>query len=299
MTWKNELVVLGYLSIFGASVAAMLWWRKRQRKTRLPFGEDLKLLRAPGETQLGLVHKLEDQSVIWLLGASLLPVMVFIGLVTVVAKLPETIQLGGVAVSLLVVIATFYASARWFAGKTTEIGNRYLGYFGERVVGEHLEPLKAQGWRIFHDVPGSANGQGFNIDHVAVGPTGVYVIETKTRRKGEARPGFDDHKVYFDGHVLVWPWGEDSHGLEQTERNADWLSAALFPKIGEFVPVIPVLTLPGWSVEMKPSRDPRRCRVTNPKGLAKFLPTGTNLLVSPQLDEIAAKLDALCRDVKY
>ena len=292
-------MVLGYLALFGASAAALIWRRKYQRKMRLPFGEDLKLLRMPGETQLGLVRKLEDDSIQWLLWASILPLVVFSGLMAVVAKLPETIQLGGVAVALLAVAGTFYASAKWFAGKTTEIGNRYLGYFGERVVGEHLEPLKALGWRIFHDVPGSANGHAFNIDHVAVGPTGVYVIETKTRRKGEARPGFDDHKVYFDGHVLVWPWGEDSHGLEQTERNADWLSATLFPKIGEFVPVIPVLTLPGWWVEMKPSRDPRRCRVTNPKGLPKFLPSGTSLLVSPQIDEIAAKLDALCRDVKY
>ncbi len=299
MTWKNELIVLGYFMLFAACVVALIWRRKSQRKTRLPFGEDLKLLRVPGETQLALVRKLEDESLIWMFGAALLPVFVFLGLVTITAKLPATLQLGGVAVTLLATAATFYAAAKWFAGKTTEIGNRYLGYFGERVVGEALEPLKAQGWRVFHDVPCSANGNAFNIDHVAVGPTGVYVIETKTRRKGGARPGFDDHKVYFDGHALVWPWGEDNHGLEQTEQNAEWLSATLFPNIGEFVPVIPILTLPGWWVEMKPARDPRRCRVTNPKGLPKFLPNGPCLLVQAKIDEIAAKLDARCRDVAY
>lgn len=299
MTWKNELIVLGYFMLFAACVVALIWRRKSQRKTRLPFGEDLKLLRVPGETQLALVRKLEDESLIWMFGAALLPVFVFLGLATITAKLPATLQLGGVAVTLLATAATFYAAAKWFAGKTTEIGNRYLGYFGERVVGEALEPLKAQGWRVFHDVPCSANGNAFNIDHVAVGPTGVYVIETKTRRKGGARPGFDDHKVYFDGHALVWPWGEDNHGLEQTEQNAEWLSATLFPNIGEFVPVIPILTLPGWWVEMKPARDPRRCRVTNPKGLPKFLPNGPCLLVQAKIDEIAAKLDARCRDVAY
>lgn len=299
MTWKNELIVLGYLILFVACVAALIWRRKCQRKTRLPFGEDLKLLRASGETQLGLVRKLEDESILWLVSAAFLPVLVFFGLVSVVTKLPATVQLGGVAVMLLAVGAAFYASAKWFAGKTTEIGNRYLGYFGERVVGEALEPLKAQGWRVFHDVPGVDNGRKFNIDHVAVGPTGVYVIETKTRRKGAARPGFDDYKVYFDGHALVWPWGEDNHGLDQAERNADWLSATLFPGIGEFVPVLPILTLPGWWVEMKPARDPRRCRVTNPKGLPKFLPNGPCLLVQAKIDEIAAKLDARCRDVAF
>jgi hypothetical protein len=299
MTWKNELILLGYLALFGACVAVLLWRQKCQRKTRLPFGEDLKLLRAPGETQLGLVRKLEEDSLIWLLGAAALPLTVFIILGFVTVRLPATVQLGGVAITLLAAGATFYVSAKWFAGKTREIGNRYLGYFGERVVAEHLEPLKAQGWRIFHDVPATANGHPFNLDHVAVGPTGAYVIESKTRRKGGARPGFDDHKVYFDGHVLVWPWGEDNHGLEQAERNAIWLADTLLAETGEHVPVMPVLILPGWWVEMKPSRDPRPCRVTNPKGLSKFLPGGVVVLAQDQIAAIAAKLEARCRDVAY
>jgi hypothetical protein len=179
------------------------------------------------------------------------------------------------------------------------MGNRYLGYFGERIVAEHLEPLKPEGWRVFHDVPGEHNGAKFNIDHVAVGPTGTYVIETKTRRKGGARPGFDDHKVYFDGRRLVWPWGEDNHGLEQAERNAVWLADTLKSELGERVNVTPMLTLPGWWVEMKPSRDTRLCRVTNPKGLPKLLPTGGTILSPQQIEAIAGKLEARCRDVEY
>lgn len=299
MTWKNELIVLGYLAFFAACVAALIWQRKRTRKSRLPFGDDLKLLRAPGETQLGLVHKLEDDSLLWLLGAALLPVITVIGLLSVTLRLPATIQPVGAAITLLAGIAAFYASARWFAGKTSEISNRYLGYFGERIVGEHLEPLKTLGWRIFHDVPGVNNGQAFNLDHVAVGPSGVFVVETKTRRKGGARPGFDDHKVYFDGHALVWPWGEDNHGLEQTERNAVWLASTLTTEMSGQVPVTPVLALPGWWVELKPSRDSRECCVVNPKALVKFLPSGPGLLSSAQIDAIAAKLEARCRNVEY
>ena len=299
MTWKNELILLGYLALFLASVAALLWWQRSQRKTRLPFGEELKLLRAPGETQLGLVRKREEDSVYWLLFAAGLPATVAWVMLSVTLLLPTTLQLGGAAVTLVAVVAFFYFSAKWFAGKTKEIGNRYLGYFGERLVAEHLEPLKARGWRIFHDVPGTANGHAFNLDHVAVGPSGAFVIETKTRRKGGARPGFDDHKVYFDGHALVWPWGEDNHGLEQTERNAVWLADTLLSETGEHIPVTPILTLPGWWVEMKPSRAPRRCRVTNPTGLAEFLPGGARVLAQAQIEAIAAKLEARCRDVAY
>ena len=299
MTWKNELIVLGYLALFAACVAALIWRRKCTRKSRLPFGEELKLLRVPGETQLRLVQKLEEDSFLWLIGAAILPVTVAIVLLFVAALLPAAIQLGGAAITLVAVVASFYVSAKWFTGKTDEIGNRYLGYFGERIVGEYLEPLKALGWRIFHDVPGMSSGHAFNLDHVAVGPSGVFVIETKTRRRGGARPGFDDHKVYFDGQALVWPWGEDNHGLEQAERNAGWLADTLLAEIGTHVPVTPILALPGWWVEMKPSRDSRECRVVNPKALAKFLPSGLSFLSSAQIGVIAAKLEIRCRDVAY
>ena len=236
---------------------------------------------------------------LWLLGSALLPVAVAIALLRATLLLPLTIQPVGAVITILAVVATFYASAKWFAGKTSEICNRYLGYFGERVVGEHLEPLKALGWRIFHDVPGVNNGHAFNLDHVAVGPSGVFVVETKTRRKGNARPGFDDHKVYFDGRALVWPWGEDNHGLEQTERNAIWLASTLLTEMGEHVPVTPILALPGWWVELKPSRDSRECCVVNPKALVKFLPSGAAYLMPDKVAAIAAKLEARCRNVEY
>ena len=299
MTWKNGLIILIYFALFAGAVAALIFQQRRRRKLRLPFGEDMKLLRSPGETQLKLVRKLEEDAIIWVFCAATVPVAVAGLLLWVTTQLPATFQIIGAVITLAAVGCTFYASAKWFAGRTGEIGNRYLGYFGERVVGEHLEPLKALGWRIFHDVPGMNNGNSFNLDHVAVGPAGVFVVETKTRRKGGARPGFDDHKVYFDGHSLVWPWGEDNHGLEQTERNAVWLADTLLTEVGEHVPVTPVLTLPGWWVEMKPARDSRQCRVTNPKTLAKFLPSGPGYLSSSQIAAIAAKLEARCRDVEY
>lgn len=299
MTWTQSLLLFVYLALFMGSIAAMVWWHKRQRKMRLPFGEDLKLLRAPGETQLTLVRKFDEDGFMWMMWAAAAPATVALLLLLGTLKLPKELQLIGVVVTLLAFVAAFILSARWFAVKAQESSNRYLGYFGERLVAEYLEPLKAQGWRVFHDVPAVANGNKFNIDHIAVGQTGVFIIETKTRRKGAARPGFDDHKVYFDGHALVWPWGEDSHGLDQTERNAVWLADTLATEIGERIPVTPILTLPGWWVEMKPSRDPRLCRVTNPKGLAKFLPAGPGILTASQISNIAVKLEARCRDVEY
>lgn len=299
MTLSSGLSFLIYFALFVLSVVALLWWRRRQYKRRLPFPTDIRLLRAPGETQLGLVHKLEEQSVFWILAAGGAPLLVLMGLLAVVLKLPEVMQPGGAAVALLVAAAVFVAAARWFTGKAVGISNRYLGYFGERVVAEYLEPLKAAGWRIFHDVPGRAGGFDFNVDHVAIGPGGVFVVETKTRRKGAARPGYEDFKVYYDGHSLVWPWGEDSHGLAQAEAHATWLTDTLLAETGERIAVVPVLALPGWWVEMKPAREPRPCRVTNPKNLTNTLGALPPVLDSEQITQLAAKLEARCRTVEY
>ncbi len=52
------------------------------------------------------------------------------------------------------------------------------GAIGERATGEILDVLRQEGWAVFHDVkwPGRPRA---NIDHVVVGPPGVYVIDSK------------------------------------------------------------------------------------------------------------------------
>src|SRR3954452_1114585 len=52
------------------------------------------------------------------------------------------------------------------------------GAEGEEATADILGALSAEGWRVFHDVrwPGRAQA---NIDHVLVGPGGVFVIDTK------------------------------------------------------------------------------------------------------------------------
>jgi hypothetical protein len=54
------------------------------------------------------------------------------------------------------------------------------GAAGERRTARLLGPLERHGWAILHDlaVPGSAA----NIDHLAIGPGGVFVIDSKQYR---------------------------------------------------------------------------------------------------------------------
>jgi hypothetical protein len=112
-------------------------------------------------------------------------------------------------------------------------------------VGEQLNQLMRHGFTVYHDLP----FDGFNIDHVIVGPPGVYAVETKTRRKPKDEKGKAAHKVYYDGTRLRYPWGEDTFGLEQAKRNADHLASWLTSATGERVKAEAILTLPGWWVE--------------------------------------------------
>jgi hypothetical protein len=54
------------------------------------------------------------------------------------------------------------------------------GAQGERRTARVLAPLERQGYQLFHDlaIPGSAA----NVDHLVVGPTGVFVIDSKRYR---------------------------------------------------------------------------------------------------------------------
>jgi hypothetical protein len=199
------------------------------------------------------------------------------------------------ALVVLTFVGTFIPAVRWGIRRLIRYHNDRLGYLGERYVGDCLDPLKRKGWYIFHDVPGLAGGRKFNLDHVAVGPSGVWAIETKTRRKGSARMGFDPQKVFFDGMKLVWPWGEDPYGPEQARLSSEWLQAWLLERTGIKLDVRPVLALPGWYV-VKPSN--AEVRVVRPEWLLEDLPNARTVLTNEQIDLIVRQLDLRCRDVE-
>jgi hypothetical protein len=286
-----------YFLLFLALVFGLAFWRRHQRRDRRPFPDQLKLLRGPGETQLKLVRQIEENSALHLcaaLAAPLLASLALLWITTRLSGLPQLVWLGG---SALVLVAALYFSARYLVAKLEESNNRYLGFFGERVVAEHLDPLKAQGFRVFHDVPCGDASAPFNIDHVVAGPSGVFAIETKTRRKGRSREGFAAHEIIYDGQVLAYPWGEDRHGLDQAARQARWLGDWLASLLGRRPPVQPILAFPGWMIIR---RGTGTVTVLNPKEIpAAVTARGPVALDARELDLIARQLESRCRDVEF
>lgn len=52
-----------------------------------------------------------------------------------------------------------------------------VGAEGEELIGKQLEKLAKHGWVVIHDVP--VGDRGANIDHVVVGPGGVFTVNSK------------------------------------------------------------------------------------------------------------------------
>jgi len=105
-----------------------------------------------------------------------------------------------------------------------------------------LSRIQAQGALVFHDFPAGK----FNIDHIVVGRSVVFAVETKSRRK-PASTGKESAKVLYDGESLTYPGGiREQKPIEQAQVQAEWLAKFLASGVGEQVRVIGVLALPGW-----------------------------------------------------
>jgi hypothetical protein len=139
-----------------------------------------------------------------------------------------------------------------------------LGLEGEKAVGQSLEALRSQGCRVFHDIL----AEGFNIDHVVIGPKGVFAIETKTFSKparGETVAKYDGDKILFNG---LKP---DRNPVTQARAVRSWVSDFLFKTTARRWPVRGVVILPGWFVERLPEAKRSDVWVLNEKALPSFV----------------------------
>lgn len=212
------------------------------RKERRPFSG--KPLRPPGESLRLQLEVLNER------------VMVRLACTGAVAAMTAILASNSVRISneplLYAVLAAGSAGAlalllwTWNTVKTWR--DYSLGFDGERAVGEELNRLMPDGCHVFHDLPFERIG---NVDHVVVAPHMVFAVETKTWRKRRKRDQDEDHKVFFTGEELQFPFKTDREALEQVGRNAAHLSGFLTRMTAGKVEVRPVLVLPGWFIERK------------------------------------------------
>lgn len=157
----------------------------------------------------------------------------------------------------------------------------HLGAQGERAVADVLNDLAGSGYRAVHDL----QFDNFNVDHVLVGPSGIYVIETKTRSKANVRRNtvrFDGARVQFnDG-----PWTDDH--VRQTKRQAQAIEELLRRYMAKASNVRPVLLYPGWWVEGPDQK--AAIWVTNHDRFAGFVRKERNRLTNVEVRQIFESL---------
>jgi Nuclease-related domain len=176
-----------------------------------------------------------------------------------------------------------------------ELRNWRFGLRGEQAVAEKLadRAVAAAGYVAFHDLPGEGD---WNVDHVVVGPGGVFVLETKARPRRKATRPQEEQKVFFDGKVLEFPWCYDRKAAEQVERNAHWVQEFLAGFGPKDLEVQPVIVVPGWFVEPKGNF---HVKVMNATYLVGYL-KGMKKVFSPEhLETTIRRLDERCRVVEF
>jgi hypothetical protein len=226
---------------------------KDRARRRDPFTRELQ--RAPGESLLDRLWQIDEK-----IGDALVVVAVTLGFFMGLVSRPmlKISQPMVVVVGVCAFTAVVLFTITRLRPLLRERRNSRLGLRGERDTAQALLPLLGAGYAIYHDVPfKDSNGKAFNIDHVAVGATGVFVIETKARRKSAEAKGSATAKVRYDGKMLTFPGFQDSWGLDQARANARFLARELSRHTGESVQVGAILSLPGWFVEQTaPNVDP-------------------------------------------
>lgn len=248
---------------------AMIVWQKRVRRRegrRSPLTD--KLAHLPGEQLRRRMDELGDKI------EGLIVNLLLAGPFALLILLLPRVQWANLRLSwvdwsvILVAISACVGSVYRLVPLWRERMNSREGMRAEIAVAQQLDRLQSQGCLVLHDIP----AKDFNLDHVVVGQSAVFMVETKSRRKrGEGKASAN---VDYDGKTLQFPTWRETKPLEQARAQARWLADYLRGETGESVPVIPVVSLPGWFV--RPGRDAHRSdvRVINPKMTSLFVDAG-------------------------
>ena len=145
----------------------------------IDFGSNRPAARKPGQYGRKILRRNALRWVIALFFFTALPLLAF-GL-----GIHKRLAIPLVLVLELLAIGVMLAGDRKV---TPGLERRLQGVEGEEKVGAILDGLAADGWFAIHDV---ATGRG-NIDHIAIGPAGVFTIETKSRRGRVSIPSLNE-----------------------------------------------------------------------------------------------------------
>lgn len=268
-------------------LAAIFWYRHSSNKHRTPLTQDL--LRGPGDSIRKVIQDVDDNINTYLVMTVVLPVTCYAVYIT--DRYAAKGHAHWVVYVLLAVLPLMYFTFK-LARSLKQRNALRLGLDCEISVGQELNRLMLGGHHVYHDFLADK----FNIDHVVVGPNGVFAVETKGRAKSDKNREADDVKVIFDGNALKFPDWTERNYLPQARRQAEWLAKWLSSAVGEKIPVKPVLVITGWFVTILKPCD---VLLASGKNIHLVIPKQReNTLTGEQITRIAHQLEQKCRNVE-
>jgi hypothetical protein len=198
---------------------------------------------------------------------------------------------GGLHIGVLIVLATLasiYCAFR-LSRLRRDIRNLKQADKAERHVSDLLRRLRRYDYVTFDDLMDETAGWKSNIDHVVVGPGGIFAIETK------------GYSVFGNGRIEIGKDGElrlsnkTAHGdpLEQARSSARKISRHLQGYLRHDFFVQPVLVFPGWEIAMPKSES--GVVVLNDGIIEEFFSSRERSLTNAQISDICSHLDRSAR----
>jgi hypothetical protein len=180
---------------------------------------------------------------------------------------------------LWIAIVGTVAAAIWF-WRLLPIARRLnRGERGELHVADMLEELRSNEYRPIHDIVRN----GFNVDHVVVGPGGVFAIETKYR-SGNGNITLRKEGVFVGDRV------EEKDCLKQARGSAAAISDLIYESCSRREWVMPIVVFVGdWKIR-NDWRD-TDARVFTPAGLLRYVRNQQPRLTRTEIQLIASHLE--------
>jgi hypothetical protein len=146
-----------------------------------------------------------------------------------------------------------------------------VGADGEEEVAWRLRKL-GDGWHVIHAVP--VGEKGADIDHVVIGPAGVFTLNTKNHSK---------HRVTVtQGGVFVN--GQRTEYLRNSRFEAQRASKLLSPSCNGEVSVQSVIVV--MAADFKIKSEPTDVHVVGRKSIARWLTKRPTVLMPERVEEI-------------
>ena len=261
----TALFALGALAAVGVSFGTLwLFVLRRHQQTR-----NRGLLREPARALRRRLEVVNHRMV----GAA---VAAMFALFLWAALFPSALVAGDGIWGILIFGAAGVVALGWFGQELATLWPERVGLLraieAQTVTGQSLNMLMRQKYWVFHDV----HIGGHRINHLVIGPRGVFCVDSMWRRvrgslgwRGRKPP--PSPQAVFDGEKMHFPGWEETDSFEDAQIQAEWLGEWLADRAGEppdSVPSHAAVALPGWQVTS-----------THWKRLIVFNPSTPNMLI--------------------